>query len=45
MQGHFDPKKSPPVSKWKTEQAKLIAECGKLNQQYNFLRDEVKDAE
>jgi hypothetical protein len=45
MQEHFDPKKSPPIMKWKAERDKLIAERGKLNLQYNSLKDEVKEAE
>ena len=45
LQTHFDPKKLPPIAKWKTEIEKLTAERSGLNQQYNALKDEVKEAE
>ena len=45
LQTHFDPKKLPPVAKWKAEIEKLTAERSGLNQQYNALKDEVKEAE
>ena len=45
LQTHFDPKKLPPVAKWKAEIEKLTAERGGLSQQYNELKDEVKEAE
>jgi len=45
LQTHFDPKKLPPIAKWKAEIEKLTAERGDLNQQYNALKDEVKEAE
>ena len=45
LQTHFDPKKLPPVAKWKAEIVKLTAERSVLNQQYNTLKDEVEEAE
>ena len=45
LQPHFDPKKLPPIAKWKAEIEKLTAERSGLNQQYNALKDEVKEAE
>ena len=45
LQGHFDPKKLPPITKWKAEIQKLTTERGKLNQRYYALREEVKEAE
>jgi len=45
LQTHFDPKKLPPIAKWKAEIEKLTAERSGLNQRYNTLKDEVKEAE
>jgi len=45
LQGRFDPKKSPPVTMWKAEIAKLTAERKLIEADYYKLRDEVKDAE
>jgi len=45
LQKHFDPKKLPPITKWKAERDKLTAERNKLNQRYISLKDEVKEAE
>ena len=45
LQTHFDPKKLPPVAKWKAETEKVTAERSGLNRQYNALKDEVKEAE
>jgi len=45
LQEHFDPKKLPPIAKWKAEIEELTAERNGLNQQYNTLKDEVKEAE
>ena len=45
LQKHFDPKKLPPITKWKAERDKLTAERNKLNQRYISLKNEVKDAE
>ena len=45
LQGRFDPKKSPPVSKWQAEIGKLNAERERLESDYYKLREEVKDAE
>jgi hypothetical protein len=45
LQTHFDPKKLPPIAKWKAEIEKQSAERSGLNQQYNTLKDEVKKAE
>ena len=45
LQEHFDPKKLPPVTKWKAERDKLTAKRGKLNQRYAALKGKVKEAE
>ena len=45
LQDRFDPKKSPPITKWKAEHDKLTLERRKLNQQYVSLKDEVKEVE
>jgi len=45
LQERFDPKKLPPVTKWKAEREKLSAEKNKLNQQYVALKGEVKEVE
>ena len=45
LQGRFDPKKSPPVTMWNAEIAKLTAERKLIEADYYKLRDEVKDAE
>ena len=45
LQKHFDPKKSPPISMWQAEIAKLTAERKLIESDYYKLRDEVKDAE
>ena len=45
LQQHFDPKKLPPVTKWKAEIEKLTAERKRLDYDYSILRNEVKEAE
>jgi hypothetical protein len=45
LQGHFDPKKLPPVSKWKEERAAKIAEKQTLNGEYHALKDEIREVE
>ena len=45
LQGRFDPKKLPPVTKWKAEIEKLTAERKRLDYDYSILRNEVKEAE
>jgi len=45
LQEHFNAKKLPPVAKWTAEIQKLTAERSGLNQHYNTLKDEVKEAE
>jgi hypothetical protein len=45
LQGRLDPKKLPPITKWKTERKKLIAEKSSLYQEYYRLKEEVKNAE
>jgi len=45
LQTHFDPKKLPPVAKWKAEIEKLTAERKLLDRDYTALKDEVKEAE
>jgi len=43
LQKHFDPKKLPPVTKWKEERSKLIAETQTLNQAYQQLKSNVDE--
>jgi hypothetical protein len=45
LQGRFDVKKLPPMTKWKEERAAKIAEQKALYADYYRLRDEVKNAE
>ena len=45
LQGRFDPKKLPPISKWQAEKTKLTAERKLIEADYSKLRDEVKEAE
>lgn len=40
LNGHI-----PPLQSWKEERAKLLAERAALNQQYNTLKEEVREAE
>ena len=41
LQKHFDPTKLPPITKWREECAKLIAEKQSLNQAYQKLKADV----
>ena len=45
LQGRFDPKKLPPITKWKAERAKLIANRQSLTHDYHALKNEVSEAE
>ena len=45
LQGSFDPKKLPPVTKWKEERARLIADKQSLTRDYYALKNEVAEAE
>ena len=45
LQKRFDPKKLPPVTKWKAEQAKLQVEQKDLNRRYFKLKEEVRETE
>ena len=45
LQTHFNPKKLPPIAKWKAEIEKLTAERKLLDRDYTTLKDEVKEAE
>jgi hypothetical protein len=45
LQGRFDVKRLPPMTKWKEERAAKTAERKALTADYNLLRDEVKNAE
>jgi len=45
LQGRFDTKKLPLVTKWKSEIVKLTAERKLIEADYYKLRDEVKEAE
>jgi hypothetical protein len=44
LQGHFDPKKLPPVTKWKTEREKLTAEKQQLNREFAALKADTDAA-
>ena len=45
LQGHFDPKKPPPVSKWKAEREKLAADKQRLNGEYTKLKNDTATVE
>lgn len=45
LQSHFDPKKSPPIKKWKSEQAELLAQKDALNNEYKKLKTETREVE
>ena len=45
LQGHFDPKKLPPIKQWKTEQTKLLSQKSALNNDYKRLKEEVRRVE
>ena len=45
LQGRFDPKKLPPITKWREEHARLIADKQSLTRDYYALKNEVAEAE
>jgi hypothetical protein len=45
LQARFDPKKLPPITKWKAEREKLNADMGGLRQEYLTLKDEIREVE
>ena len=45
LQGHFDPAKLPPITKWKTERDKLNADHAALNREYTVLKSDTLAAE
>jgi hypothetical protein len=45
LQARFDPKKLPPITKWKEERAAKTAEMGRLQQEYLTLKDEIREVE
>lgn len=45
LQGHFDPKKLPPIKKWQAERNKLIAEKLRLNREYGQIKEDVREIE
>jgi hypothetical protein len=45
LQERFDPKKLPPITKWKEERAAKIAEKDKLHREYLKLKDEIREVE
>jgi hypothetical protein len=45
LQGRFDPKKLPPITKWKAERETLTAEKSKLYQEYSALKNEIREVE
>jgi len=45
MQKHFDPKKLPPITKWKAEREKLIPKKNRLNREYQILKTDTAEVE
>jgi len=45
LQGHFDAKKLPPITKWKAECDKLTAERNRLNREYVSLKNDTAAVE
>ena len=45
FQGSFAPTKLPPMTKWKEERARLIADKQSLTRDYHVLKSEVSEAE
>ena len=45
LQERFDPMKLPPITKWKEEHARLIADKQSLTRDYYALKNEVAEAE
>jgi len=45
LQGHFDIKKLPPITKWQAEREKLAADKKRLDRQYAELRNETAAVE
>ena len=45
LHAHFDPKKTPPITKWKSEISKLTAERKRIEADYYKLKNEVVEAE
>ncbi|MCL2502895.1 MAG: MobA/MobL family protein [Bacteroidales bacterium] len=45
LQTHFNPKKSLPVTKWKAEREKLLADKQRLNREYQTLKSDISEVE
>ena len=45
MQKRYEPKKLPPITKWKAERETLNADLQQLNSQYFALKNEVGTVE
>jgi hypothetical protein len=45
LQGRFDPKKLPPITKWREELTTKTAEKEKLYQEYSILKEETAKVE
>jgi hypothetical protein len=45
LQSRYDPKKLPPLTAWKKEQAKKTAERAEFYRQYHKLKDETRNVE
>jgi hypothetical protein len=45
LQSHYDPKKLPPLTKWKEERAAKVSEGRKLQQEYTALKNEIREVE
>jgi hypothetical protein len=45
LQSRYDPKKLPPITKWKEEHAAKTAEMGRLQREYLKLKDEIREVE
>ena len=45
LQSHYDPKKLPPIKKWKADQADLLSQKSTLNIEYKKLKAETREVE
>jgi hypothetical protein len=45
LQSHYDPKKLPPIAKWERERDDLRVEKSVLYKDYEFLKEDVQQAE
>ena len=45
LQKRYEPKKLPPITKWRAERDTLNGEKGKLYQEYSALKNEIREVE